>query len=95
MLDAHDIPYTYREYRNDPLTVAELKALLAKLKLTPKDVLRRNDRVYKELGLTGNEPARRLLSLMASHPTLLQRPIGIKGRKAVVGRPPENLLELA
>ena len=45
-------------------------------------------------GLTGDEPDGRLIKLMAQHPTLLQRPIGVRGRKAVVGRPPEKLLEL-
>ena len=95
MLDKKKVPYRYREYRDDPLSPAEIKAVLKKLGMTPKDVLRRNDRAYKELGLTGDETAAKLVSLMAKHPTLLQRPIGIAGRKAVVGRPPENLLELA
>jgi arsenate reductase-like glutaredoxin family protein len=52
----------------------------------------------KPLGVTGEESDAELLRLMAEHPTLLQRPIGVTGtgkdRRAVVGRPPENLLEL-
>ena len=95
MLEKKKIPYRYRDYRDDPLGQAEIKAVLRKLGLTPRDVLRRNDRAYKELGLTGDETAAKLVALMAKHPTLLQRPIGIAGRKAVVGRPPENLLALA
>jgi len=62
--------------------------------VSPIDVLRRNDAAFKKLGLTGNESAARLVKLMADNPTLLQRPIGVRGKKAVVGRPPENLLEL-
>ncbi|MDF1564735.1 MAG: arsenate reductase (glutaredoxin) [Deltaproteobacteria bacterium] len=93
MLDEKKIAYRYREYTEEPLSAEELKAVLAKLGLGPKDLLRKNDKAYKELGLTGKEADGKLIKLMAEHPTLLQRPIGVKGRKAVVGRPIENLLE--
>ena len=73
----------------------ELKALFAKLGVDPIELLRKNDKAYKENGLPVKEPAGKLLVLMAKHPTLLQRPIGVAGKKAVVGRPIENLLELA
>ena len=52
------------------------------------------DAAFTKLGLTGEEPEERLIELMARHPTLLQRPIGVAGNRAVVGRPPEALLEL-
>ena len=94
MLKEEEIPYRYRDYRDAPLSVTELRALLKKLGVGPTDVLRRNDAAFKKLGLTGKEPAARLVKLMAENPTLLQRPIGVRGKKAVVGRPPENLLEL-
>ena len=92
MLDAEGVDYEYREYTEDPLSAAELKTLFGKLKRQPADVLRKRD--AKALGLTGDETAAQLVKLMAKHPTLLERPIGVKGRKAVVGRPPENLLEI-
>ncbi len=57
-------------------------------------MLRKNDRAAVELALTGAESNERLIELMADHPTLLQRPIGVLGGKAIVGRPPENLLAL-
>lgn len=94
MLDEHGLEYRYREYTEEPLTKTELEKVLGKLGMGPKDVLRKNDKAYKDLGLTGDEPDARLVELMAEHPTLLQRPIGVKGKKAVVGRPVENLLEL-
>ncbi len=94
MLDEHGIEYRYREYRKEPLSAAEIRSVLKKLGVKPRDVLRKNDKAYKELGLTGDEPATKLVSLMAEHPTLLQRPIGVAGNKAAVGRPPEILLEL-
>ena len=94
MLKDHDIEFTYREYRKDPLGVDELRSLLSRLGASPRDVLRRNDRAAKANGVTGEESDERLIQLMAEHPTLLQRPIGVLGNRAVVGRPVENLLEL-
>lgn len=84
----------YREYTEAPLTVAELEQVLGRLGLQPADVLRRNDAAFKQLGLTGKESRAVLLRHMAEHPTLLQRPIAILGQKAIVGRPPERILEL-
>lgn len=95
MLDGKGIPFTYREYREEPLTVTEIRKLLKKLGRTAKEMLRKNDRAYREAGLTGNESDAELIRMMARHPTLLQRPIGVAGERAVVGRPIENLLELA
>lgn len=93
MLDEKGIPYRYREYTKDPLSEEEIQNVLRFLGLRPKDVLRAQ--TAKEQGLSGDEPDTELIAAMARHPTLLQRPIGVAGGKAVVGRPPENLLELA
>ena len=95
MLDERGIDYRYREYRREPLSVAELRAVLGKLGLKAKDVLRTRDAAFKELGLTGDETNAKLIPLMAEHPTLLQRPIGVRDNRAVIGRPPSALLELA
>ena len=80
MLDEHDIAYDYREYTKDPLTVAELRDTLGKLGVGPRDVLRLDDDA--------------LIAKMAEFPRLLQRPIGVVGDRAVVGRPAEALLSL-
>lgn len=95
LLRLREIPYTYREYRTDPLSVEELREVLGLLGVGPRDVLRTHDRAYRELKLTGQEPDDRLLELMSEHPTLLQRPIAILDGKAVIGRPPQNVLDLA
>jgi arsenate reductase len=76
------------------LSVDELRTLFRRLGLQPADVLRRRDKAYKALELTGEEDTETLLQHMAEHPTLVERPIGVLGEKAVVGRPPERLLEL-
>lgn len=92
MLDEHGAAFTYREYKKEPLSEAELRSVLGKLGVGPRAVLRGRD--AKKLGLSGDESDDQLIALMAEHPTLLQRPIGVKGDQAAVGRPVENLLAL-
>lgn len=94
MLEKNGIEFRYRDYRTEPLSTAEIRSVLSKLGVGPHDVLRRRDKAFRELGLTGNEPDDVLIEHMARHPTLLERPIGVLGSSAVVGRPPENLLSL-
>ena len=94
MLEKNGIDFEYRDYRKSPLSEDELRSLLASLGAGPADVLRRRDRAFRTLGLTGTEPDGELISLMAANPTLLERPIGIAGDEAVVGRPPNRLLTL-
>ncbi len=94
MLDEHGIRYRYREYTEKPLSAAEIGDVIEKLNLTPMEVLRKRDAAYRRLGLTGEESGVELVRLMAANPTLLERPIGIMGERAVIGRPPEKLLEL-
>ena len=94
MLSERGVEVQYREYTEDPLSHDELVTLFQKLSVAPQSLLRKNDRAYKENGLTGEESTERVLELMALHPTLLQRPIGVLGGQALVGRPAERLLEL-
>lgn len=72
----------------------EIRSVLRALEVGAKDLLRKNDPAFKALGLTGQEDDDSLIEYMAANPTLLQRPIGRYEDRAVVGRPPENLLTL-
>lgn len=92
MLNEHGIEHTYREYTKQPLSAAELRSVLAKLGVGPRDVLRKRDAT--KAGLTGEESDESLIALMAENPRLLQRPIGVVEDRAAVGRPPEALLAL-
>ena len=94
MLEERGIPYRYRDYRREPLSEDELRRVLGLLGAEPGELLRTRDRANRELGLEPKDPADALIAAMAEHPTLLQRPIGVLGERAVVGRPPERLLEL-
>lgn len=83
------------EYLREPPDKATLKSLLKKLKLSARDLLRRGEAPYKELGLAdANKSEDELIAAIADHPILLERPIVVKGDKAVIGRPPENVLKL-
>lgn len=93
-MEERGVPFRYREYREDRLTASELRELFVMLGVGPKQVLRKGDRAFKELELTGEEGDDVLTELMAAHPTLLQRPIGVLDGHAAVGRPPEALVEL-
>ena len=95
MLDEKGIEYRYRDYVREPLSEEEIRKVLRLLGVPARAVLRTKDAAFTALGLTGKEPEERLIELMARHPTLLQRPIGVAGGRAAVGRPPEALLELA
>ena len=92
MLNDNGIAHTYREYTKDPLSEAELRDVLTKLGKGPKDVLRKRDAT--KAGLTGEETDDQLIALMAENPRLLERPIGVLGDRAALGRPPENLLAI-
>jgi arsenate reductase (glutaredoxin) len=95
LLEERGIAYRYRDYAREPLSEDEIRSVLKRLGLQPRDVLRTRDAANRELGLTGDEPAAELIHAMARHPTLLQRPIGIAGDRAILGRPPEALLDLS
>lgn len=94
MLETRSVPYRYREYTQDPLSAAELEEVFGQLGMRPKELLRKNDRAYRELGLEGEGDDAVLIGHMADHPTLLQRPIAVLRGRAILGRPAERILEL-
>ena len=82
-------------YYTQPLTRKQLTELIRKMKLKPRDLLRKSEAVYKELGLAEDKFSdSELIGLMIEHPDLLQRPIVERGDRAVLGRPTENVKEL-
>lgn len=83
------------EYLKTPPTAEELDAILKKLKMEPQELMRKGEAIYKELNLAERELSRdEAIAVMLEHPKLIERPIVVQGRKAVLGRPPENVKEL-
>jgi arsenate reductase len=83
-----------REYLRDPLSVDELRSIVTMLGVRPIDVVRRGEAQYKALGLSDATPDDEVLRAMAGHPILIERPIVVRGGRAVVGRPPETVREI-
>ncbi len=82
-------------YLETPLNAAELGELLGRLGIAPRQLLRKGEADYKALGLSDDSLADdKLVEAMGSHPKLIERPIVVHGDRAVLGRPPENVLEL-
>jgi arsenate reductase len=92
LLNEKNVAFTYRDYDKEPLDAAEIRAVLAKLHLTAADVLRSRDAA--KAGVSAADDEDTLIAAMAANNALLQRPIGVAGDRAVMGRPVENLLEL-
>jgi len=95
LLRESGIPFEKVNYYIKPLSRKKLTELIRKMKLKPRDLLRKSEPVYKELGLvTGEFSDSELIDLMIEHPDLLQRPVVERGERAVLGRPTENVKEL-
>ena len=80
------------EYLQKPFKPSELRETLAKLALRPRDVLRQKE--AKEEGFADDLADEALIQAICAHPRTLQRPIIVNGHKAVLGRPPENVLRI-
>jgi arsenate reductase len=82
-------------YYETPLTARELRELITKLGISPRELLRKDEQVYRDLNLARREVSDdELIALMVANPDLIQRPIVVRGNKAVLGRPPESVEEL-
>ena len=90
LIEASGSEVEIREYLKDAPDEAEIAAVLGKLNIGPIDLVRKGEKVFKELDLK-NADNQALIVAMASHPILIERPIAIKGERAVIGRPPENV----
>lgn len=92
LLRESGVPFEKVNYYTTPLTKTKLRELLTKMKLTPRQILRTSEPVYRELGLAKKEfTDSQLISSMIEYPDLIQRPIIERGNRAVLGRPVENL----
>ncbi|MEE1890888.1 arsenate reductase (glutaredoxin) [Pseudomonas carassii] len=95
LLEARGLAPTIVRYLETPPDAATLEQLLAKLGIGARQLLRTGEDEYKTLELAN--PAlsdAQLIKAMAEHPKLIERPILVAGDKAVVGRPPEKVLEI-
>ncbi|MGY8987805.1 MAG: arsenate reductase (glutaredoxin) [Flavobacteriales bacterium] len=82
------------EYLKDNLNVIELEEIIAKLGISPMELVRKKEQIwiknYKGKDLTDKE----IVEVMVKYPKIMERPIVINGEKAIIGRPPENALKM-
>lgn len=94
LLQEHGIEPAIIEYLKTPPTRDELRLLLKKLGMKPEQIVRRGEDIYKAQYAGKTLADEQWLDALSTHPILIERPIVVKGDRAVIGRPQENVLAL-
>jgi len=81
-------------YLEDKPSALEIGELLSKLGIAAAQLVRRNEDDYKRAGLSKASSEEELIAAMAAYPKLIERPVVVRGQRAVLGRPPENIMDL-
>ncbi|WP_298496425.1 arsenate reductase (glutaredoxin) [uncultured Algibacter sp.] len=82
------------KYLDDVPSAKELKDIINLLKIKPIDLVRKNESIWKEKFKGKTLSEKELIEIMVANPKLIERPIVINGNKAIIGRPPELILEI-
>ena len=92
LLEERGAPFEVIKYLEDPPTATRLKQIVKLLGIKPAELARRGEKVYKELGLAGQELTdKQWIDTMVEHPQLIERPIVVHDGRAAIGRPIENI----
>ncbi|UCH52604.1 MAG: arsenate reductase (glutaredoxin) [Pseudomonadota bacterium] len=95
LLREHGVEPEIIDYLKTPPSTTELKRLVKFLGLTPRELLRTKEPEYKAARLDrATASDEDIVRAIVKHPRLMERPIVVKGGKAVLGRPPENVLKI-
>lgn len=94
ILEGKGIQPAIVEYLKTPPNKEELRAIMKKLDMKPEQIVRKGEDVYKQKVAGKNLTDEQWLDALAQNPILIERPIVVKGDRAVLGRPPEKVLEL-
>ena len=81
-------------YLDSKLTVLEIKQILKKLNIRAMELIRKHEKIWKEQNNKETLKEIDLINLMIKYPKIIERPIVISGNKAIIGRPPENVLKI-
>lgn len=94
LLQEKGIEFDLRYYLVDPLTAEELQALVALLGVRAKDMVRTNEPFFIEQFADVDLDEEGFIELLVTYPELMQRPVVVKGDKAIIARPPEKVWEI-
>jgi len=82
------------KYLEDTPNFQKLNKIIKLLKIKPIELVRENEKIWKEHIKNSNLSDNELIKIMVKHPNLIERPIVINGNKATIGRPPSKILEI-
>ena len=94
LLEERKEDFNIYKYLDENPTTQEISELLQKLGITPRELMRTKEDIYKELNLKEENDDKKLIEAMANNPKLIERPIVIKDNRATIGRPIENITEI-
>lgn len=94
IIEEHQIQPEIIRYLENPPSEEELREILKMLGIKAEALVRKNEKIYKEKFKGREWSEEEWIKILSAHPILIERPIVIKGDKAVLGRPPENVLDL-
>ena len=94
ILDENGCEKEIVKYLEQTPNKSEIKKVLGMLGLSARELMRTKEDIYKELDLKNEHNEEKLIEAMANNPKLIERPVIIKGNKAIIARPPEKALEL-
>ncbi|WP_373070218.1 arsenate reductase (glutaredoxin) [Sulfurimonas sp.] len=94
ILESSQKEFSVKKYLDEDVSCDEIKDILNKLNISARELMRTKEDLYKELDVQNISEEEQLIEIMSCNPKLIERPIIIKGNKAVIGRPIENTIEL-
>ena len=94
LLEQNGVESEVVKYLEDAPTKKQIQEVLKMLGISARELMRTKESIYKELGLKDVEDEQKLIEAMAEHPKLIERPVVIKDGKAIIGRPPQKVLEI-
>ena len=95
LIQEKNIDINIIEYLKTPPDISQLKQMLKKLGYEPRQLMRKSEQIYQDFDLGNeNKTAEDLIKAMEQNPILIERPIVLSGEKAVIGRPPESVLNI-
>lgn len=93
ILEANNLQAEVVKYLESTPSVTQIKETLKMLDITPRELMRTKEDIYKELNLQDETDNNALIQAMAKNPKLIERPVIIKGNKAIIGRPTDKIAE--
>jgi arsenate reductase len=94
LLEQHGIQPQIIEYLKTPPDAAELRTLIARLGIRPEELIRKGEEVYRQHYAGKTLTDSQWIAAMAKHPILIERPIVVSGKRAVIGRPTDRVKDL-